>query len=121
MEDNNTLSRRSSLKSMGVMGAAAILGAQTATGSPVASPAVGENVATSDVRKQIAERVWNTSFVDTHEHLVEEALRLSPETMPFIQCHRPAGRRLGLEASPTHAHPEKAWRHPSTRHSSMVG
>jgi predicted TIM-barrel fold metal-dependent hydrolase len=42
---------------------------------------------TSDVRKQIAEKVWKTSFVDTHEHLFEETLRLAPETMPFIQCH----------------------------------
>ena len=47
---------------------------------------VGEGVVTSDVRKQIADKVWKTSFVDTHEHLVEEKLRLAPETMPFIQC-----------------------------------
>lgn len=39
MKDNNALSRRSNLKSMGVLGAAAILGTQTASGSPGSGPA----------------------------------------------------------------------------------
>ena len=87
MEEHNQVSRRSSLKSMSVLGAAALLGSQSASGAAATAPAVGEGVATSDVRKQIADKVWKTSFVDTHEHLVEEKVRLAPETMPFIQCH----------------------------------
>ena len=87
MVENNQLSRRSSLKSMGVLGAAALLGSQTASGAPATAPAMGDGVVTSDVRQLIAEKVWKTSFVDTHEHLVEEKVRLAPETTPHIKCH----------------------------------
>jgi len=86
MEGNSQLSRRSSLKSLGVLGAVAVLGNPSVSGASFMVP-VDEDVVTSDVRKQIAEKVWKTSFVDTHEHLLEETVRLAPETMPLIQCH----------------------------------
>ena len=87
MKKNSRLSRRASMKGMGALGAAAFLGTHTASGAPASTFAVPEDYATSDVKKQIAEKVWNTSLVDTHEHLFEENVRLAPKTMPMIQCN----------------------------------
>ncbi|MFO7902011.1 MAG: amidohydrolase family protein [Planctomycetota bacterium] len=86
MKDKNGLSRRASMKSMGALGAAAFLGAQTG-GKSAASKDQSAQLPASEVREQIEDKVWKTSFVDTHEHLVEEELRLNPDAMPFIQCH----------------------------------
>jgi predicted TIM-barrel fold metal-dependent hydrolase len=86
MGRKNQLSRRASLKNMGALGAAAFLGAQPAGGAPLSASAAAQEATVSDVWRQIADRVWSTTLVDTHEHLFEESMRLAPKTMPFIQC-----------------------------------
>ena len=87
MKEKSRLSRRASMKSMGALGAAAFLGTHTASGATASTFAARGDYVASDVQKQIAEKVWKTSFVDTHEHLFEETVRLAPETMPLIQCN----------------------------------
>jgi len=77
MKGKSAISRRSTLKGMGAIGAAAFLGARGAGGEE--SPVVpgGSDAGTSDVRKQIFEKVSQTLFVDTHEHLPDESERLN--------------------------------------------
>jgi len=76
MSDDNRLSRRSSLKAMGMVGATALAG--IAGGSIHAAPPLTEPPKQpSDLRRQIFANVWNTPFIDTHEHLCDEQDRLS--------------------------------------------
>jgi hypothetical protein len=77
MEIAGYVSRRSSLKSMSVLGAAALLGSPNVSGDPATTQSLR-----SDTEVKIAEVAWNTAFVDTHEHLFEENLRLDPEKIP---------------------------------------
>jgi hypothetical protein len=88
MNQDYRVSRRSGLKSMGALGAAALLATPGAGGS-TAALASDEDAVASEVRKTIAEKVANTTFVDTHEHLFEERVRLDPETSPFVQLNGP--------------------------------
>lgn len=76
MSDDNRLSRRSSLKTMAVMGTAALTG--ITGGTTDAAPAATEPPKQpSDLRRQIFAKVWNTPLIDTHEHLADEQDRLS--------------------------------------------
>lgn len=86
MKEKNQLSRRTSLKSMGALGAAAFLGSQARPGAPSSALAAVEGVEASDVRKQIAEKVSKTSLVDTHEHLPAERERLASKGLIWIEC-----------------------------------
>ncbi|MFB3785766.1 MAG: amidohydrolase family protein [bacterium] len=61
------LSRRDTMKQMGLIGSAAALGSWTAR--PAAADA-------SDFRAAIRRQVEETPLVDTHEHLIEEEVRL---------------------------------------------
>ena len=76
MKSKRAISRRSTLKGIGALGAAAFLGARGAGGEEGAVGPRDSDVGTSDVRKQIFEKVFATTFVDTHEHLLEEKERL---------------------------------------------
>ncbi len=71
MSDKYRLSRRSSLKSIGAMGAAAFLGDTVSTSAPAEPPKQP-----TDLRKQIFKKVWGTPLIDTHEHLCDEQDRL---------------------------------------------
>ncbi|NLY00029.1 MAG: amidohydrolase family protein [Rhodopirellula sp.] len=73
MPEKNRLSRRSSLKGFGLLGATALLGCPAET---VASAASLAPEPPTDARKQIFSRVRETTFIDTHEHLCEERDRL---------------------------------------------
>jgi uncharacterized protein len=74
MSQPHRLSRRSTLMSIGTFGAAAVCG--VAAPSNAAGPALpGEP--TTDIRKKVFAKVQETPLVDTHEHLCEEADRLS--------------------------------------------
>ena len=76
MNEELRTSRRSALKTVGTMGAAAILG-----GSAGSVPALASSEPPpqpTDLRKQIFAKVWNTPFIDTHEHLCDEHDRLPP-------------------------------------------
>ena len=76
MSRKHGVTRRSSLKSMGVLGAATFL----ASGASAAGAQAGGGLelagTSSDVRRQIFEKVQQTPFIDTHEHLIEEKERL---------------------------------------------
>ena len=76
MHDELRTSRRSALKTVGVVGAAAMLGG-CAVGVPVLTASEPPPQPT-DSRKQIFGRVWATPFIDTHEHLCDEQDRLPP-------------------------------------------
>ncbi|MEW6743207.1 MAG: amidohydrolase family protein [Planctomycetota bacterium] len=79
------LSRRSGLKGIGALGAAALLGGRASARGPTREPPE-ERAPTSDVREQIRARVWATPFIDTHEHLVEEEERLLGVPSSLIPC-----------------------------------
>ncbi|MHC4739190.1 MAG: amidohydrolase family protein [Planctomycetota bacterium] len=66
------MSRRSTLKSIGALGASAFLGSRTAAGNDEEA----ENYSSPDIRKTIFQKVSQTPFIDTHEHLPEEKERL---------------------------------------------
>jgi uncharacterized protein len=69
-------SRRTALKAVGAAGAAALWGAGA---TPLATLSAAEPPPqTTDVRKQIFAKVWNTPLIDTHEHLCDEQDRLPP-------------------------------------------
>lgn len=89
MKSTSRISRRSSLKTLGALGALATVGAPGA--APAQSP---ERVADSpaapararDVPEQLAGLVSQTPFIDTHEHLVEERLRLDYRPSGLLPC-----------------------------------
>jgi uncharacterized protein len=79
MKKNLRISRRASLQTLGAAGG---LGALTAAGAPVRTAAR----LPADVHERIEERVWQTPFVDTHEHLIEESERLQGSRHPRVPC-----------------------------------
>jgi predicted TIM-barrel fold metal-dependent hydrolase len=74
------LSRRSTIKSIGAVGALAFstepLAAQDLPGKKAGKE--------EDVLQQITSRVSQTLLVDTHEHLIEEQERLAGKTHPLV-------------------------------------
>jgi uncharacterized protein len=74
MSEKHRLSRRSSLKGLGVLGAAALC--TVAEGGETSRPPEPPKQ-TTDIRKKIFSRVSETPLIDTHEHLCEEPDRLS--------------------------------------------
>ena len=78
------ISRRATIKGIGAAGALAILGkgAKGATGPAQVSGGTIEAVASgSTVRDAIFEKVSQTVFIDTHEHIItEEKVRLSSQS-----------------------------------------
>jgi predicted TIM-barrel fold metal-dependent hydrolase len=75
MKNKTLISRRHTLKGIGAIGAYAILGT---TSDGRESTRMGKETGhNSDVRKTIFEKVFQTPFIDTHEHLIEEKERLA--------------------------------------------
>jgi predicted TIM-barrel fold metal-dependent hydrolase len=70
-----SVSRRSTLKGIGAIGAAAFL-AGPAYGKLFAGVSTKELNSQSDSRKTIFGKVFSTPLIDTHEHLIEERDRL---------------------------------------------
>lgn len=70
------VTRRSGLKSIGALGAAALLGSGASAAGAQAGGGLELGGTSSDVRRKIFEKVQQTPFVDTHEHLIEEKERL---------------------------------------------
>jgi len=77
MQKQSMVTRRSSLKGIGAIGAMAVLGPQVQAGETKAPPPPKRAGKAKDVREKIFAAVWQTPFVDTHEHLIEEKDRLS--------------------------------------------
>ncbi len=63
-------SRRETLKMLGTLGAGGIVAANSAHALPSVEPPTFSP--TSDVRRQIFDRVWKTPLIDSHEHLPDE-------------------------------------------------
>jgi len=84
MKRNKLISRRSTLKGIGAIGASAFLGSKTAQ-SKESQAGPGLTSELSDTRKQIFQKVLGTPFVDTHEHLIEEKQRLAGTSGPRVK------------------------------------
>lgn len=67
---SNRISRRTSMKRIGLAGSAALLGAVTGSGVRTV------HAQTSDYAETIYRQITNTPFIDTHEHLYEEEERI---------------------------------------------
>ena len=75
MKNKNLISRRSTLKSLAALTAAATLGStDSVNAKPVNIP--DEDLFSTDIRAQIYQKVQQTPFIDTHEHLPDEHDRL---------------------------------------------
>jgi predicted TIM-barrel fold metal-dependent hydrolase len=85
MKTRKGISRRHTLKGIGAVSASAILGSQTAHAEPRRPGEPGFGKSASHVRQGIFRRVWETPFVDTHEHLIEEKDRLTGTSHPRVQ------------------------------------
>jgi len=93
MEKKKVVSRRSTLKGIGAIGASAFMVSGPAYAGIQPGGKAGR-LTTSDVRKQILKRVFDTPFIDTHEHLIEESTRLKarsrrarPDDWSYIFTH----------------------------------
>jgi predicted TIM-barrel fold metal-dependent hydrolase len=78
-DNKNLISRRSTLKGIGTISAFGLLNADTGYGkdeTPTNNEVLNQP---GDVRKTIFRNVFQTSFVDTHEHLPDEKDRLSSD------------------------------------------
>ncbi len=86
MKKKDLISRRTSLKTIGLMGASALLGPKMASGKEQ-STLTPDLTSLSDTRKQIFKKVFQTPFIDTHEHLPEEKERLSGQPYLEFKCN----------------------------------
>jgi len=73
----NLVSRRSTLKAIGAVGAAAFLGSSPAYAKGKKTDSSNATYSSSDIRKKISQKVAGTPFIDTHEHLMDERERLA--------------------------------------------
>ncbi len=85
MNKRNIISRRSALKGIGGLGAFSLLGFNTGQTFDGITNKSDENIKMSSVRKEIYEKVWQTPFIDTHEHLIEESERLAGTKHRFVK------------------------------------
>ena len=74
-QDKNTISRRSTLKGIGAVGAMSILGTDIANAQTDTTKSRNADIAPWDIRAVITRKVNQTFFIDTHEHLIEEKER----------------------------------------------
>ncbi len=77
MKKKNLFSRRTTLKGIGAIGASAIFGAKTAFGVGGKTQKADLSHCSGDIRKTIFDKVSQTPFIDTHEHLLDESVRLA--------------------------------------------
>ena len=70
------ISRRAALKGIGAIGAVGFLGSKTAGGKEEA-PTAADLTSLSETRKKVFQKVFETRFIDTHEHLPDESERLN--------------------------------------------
>jgi len=82
MADTTGISRRGTLQSLGALGTAAMFG--SAGGTPVGASEEAPRGLSAGGRLNpaIAEKVFATPLIDTHEHLIEEKERLSGTAHP---------------------------------------
>jgi hypothetical protein len=73
-KNKNLISRRSILKGIGAVGAIDFLSSKKAAGEQEMLDSTDH---LSDIRRKIFQKVFQTPFIDTHEHLPDESRRLS--------------------------------------------
>ena len=83
MADRNPISRRQTLQAASVLGASALLHSKA---EGTADGAEDETLMPGRVNLAIAERVFATPLIDTHEHLIEEKERLTGTSHPRVQA-----------------------------------
>jgi len=71
------VSRRAALKGIGAIGALGFLGSKTSGGKEEIPTTADLTSHSSETRKKIFQKVFETVFIDTHEHLPDESYRLS--------------------------------------------
>jgi predicted TIM-barrel fold metal-dependent hydrolase len=76
MKKQEQITRRTTLKTIGLAGASALLDSKIASGKEQSLP-TPDLSSLSDTRKQIFKKVFQTPLIDTHEHLIEEKDRLA--------------------------------------------
>jgi len=84
MRRKDGISRRQTLKGIGVMGTSAFLSSQTSKARERPTPKM-HITPSSDVRKVVFEKVFATALIDTHEHLIEENERLRGTSHPRVR------------------------------------
>ena len=75
MSKPNRWTRRTSLKSLGLMGAASVMGGSVGASAAPSGASVPDQP--SELRREIFAKVMATTLIDTHEHLCEEQARLA--------------------------------------------
>jgi predicted TIM-barrel fold metal-dependent hydrolase len=84
MARKNEMSRRRTLQGVGILGASALFGSR-ASGND--TPWAGHNATMRGrANKVIFRRVFETPFIDTHEHLIEEKERLAGAAHPRVEA-----------------------------------
>jgi len=76
LKKKNSISRRTTLKGIGTIGAMAFIANRT-YGGQFAGISGKEMEGKSDIRKTIFAKVFSTPLIDTHEHLIEERDRIN--------------------------------------------
>ncbi len=77
MSQDFRTTRRTAILSAGAASATLMLGNNTAQATDLT--AAEPPPQSTDIRRQIFNRVWTTPFIDTHEHLCDEQDRLPPD------------------------------------------
>jgi uncharacterized protein len=86
METRLNLSRRTAFKGLAATGVALAALDPSAVDAAVSPPQPRRSTSSSEVRKLIAERVYQTVLIDTHEHLIEEKERLQGVPNSRVPC-----------------------------------
>jgi uncharacterized protein len=87
MKGKRVITRRDALRSLEIVGAAAAgFTVGGANGADALAASSGGSSRATDARRAITERVFATTLVDTHEHLIEEKERLSRTSHGRVPC-----------------------------------
>jgi predicted TIM-barrel fold metal-dependent hydrolase len=89
MKTPQTISRRTLMKRLGAAGAALAALRPAAGGAAETPPSIRAPrlpTYSADVAQVIADRVFQTPLIDTHEHLLEEKERLQGTRHPRVRC-----------------------------------
>ncbi|MFC1538017.1 amidohydrolase family protein [Candidatus Latescibacterota bacterium] len=83
MKRKDSIPRRATLKKMGAIGSASVLGAHHAQAAGL-SPKSKSTRSTGGIRDEIFKKVDSAPFIDTHEHLIEEHGRFTGTDHPRV-------------------------------------
>ena len=84
MKKKRLISRRATLKGAGLAGTLSLLGASPLYAKEE-TPPLGPAISATNARRVIFEKVSQTPFIDTHEHLIEEKERFKGTASPWIK------------------------------------